>query len=259
MSDDPDQIWKALSDPTRRAVLDMLRAGPMATGAIAERFELSRFGVMKHIEILHACRLITVERRGRERWNYLNAARLQEATDRWLSLFHTLCPNQTPSPGKPSSEEPLTQEQTSPLALDIRQQTEFPASRQRVFSALTQDINQWWDDAHRQTGAGGMIVLEPAVGTDMIERADNGHSVVWGRVEEVCRPERLYLSGCFGVADAMAGRLHFDLEGMEGDCCRLRLRHQVVGGVSKEMLRRFENGWRELIGGRLLAFIKSQD
>src|SRR5579871_2235660 len=51
--DDLDGVWKALSDNTRRSILDLLRQGPRTTTEIVEAFpHLSRFGVMKHIEVL---------------------------------------------------------------------------------------------------------------------------------------------------------------------------------------------------------------
>jgi len=53
MAGDLDGVWKALSDPTRRAILDLLRRGPRTTTAIVEAFpRLTRFGVMKHIDVL---------------------------------------------------------------------------------------------------------------------------------------------------------------------------------------------------------------
>lgn len=48
---------------------------------------MSRFGVMRHLEVLEKSGLILVERRGRERWNHLNAARLIEGVRRWLTPF----------------------------------------------------------------------------------------------------------------------------------------------------------------------------
>jgi DNA-binding transcriptional ArsR family regulator len=59
MPDDLDAVWKALSDPTRRAILDLLRQGPLTTSDIVEAFpQLSRFGVMKHMEVLREASLI---------------------------------------------------------------------------------------------------------------------------------------------------------------------------------------------------------
>jgi len=53
MPDELDIVWKALSDPTRRAILDLLRDGPRTTTEIVESFpQLTRFGVMKHLDVL---------------------------------------------------------------------------------------------------------------------------------------------------------------------------------------------------------------
>lgn len=84
---DDDALWRALADPTRRRILDILREGPQTTGALSERFETSRFAVMKHLNVLVEADLVIVHRRGRERLNYLNPTPLQRATWRWLRPF----------------------------------------------------------------------------------------------------------------------------------------------------------------------------
>lgn len=85
-----DLVFKALADPTRREILDQLRDGPRTTGVLCERFEMSRFGVMKHLKALEDAKLVTVEWRGRERWNYLNAYALQKAFERWIKPYESL-------------------------------------------------------------------------------------------------------------------------------------------------------------------------
>ena len=61
-----DQVWKALSDPTRRTILDVLRDRPRTTTEIVERFsQLSRFGVMKHLEVLRQAQLVSTREAGR--------------------------------------------------------------------------------------------------------------------------------------------------------------------------------------------------
>lgn len=80
-----DAIWKALADPTRRAMLDVLREGPRTTGALCRRFRrLSRCGVMKHLGILEAAGLIVIKRHGRFRWNYLNPIPIRQIYERWM-------------------------------------------------------------------------------------------------------------------------------------------------------------------------------
>ncbi len=82
-----DRVWKALADPTRRRLLDGLREGPRTTGNLASGFEMSRFGVMKHLRVLHEAGLILIESRGRERWNHLNPSPIREIYHRWIRPF----------------------------------------------------------------------------------------------------------------------------------------------------------------------------
>lgn len=85
--DDLGPVWKALADPTRRKLLDLLKEGPRTTGELCDQFRTSRFAVMKHLAILQRARLIIVVPRGRERWNYLNAVPLQQIYERWISGY----------------------------------------------------------------------------------------------------------------------------------------------------------------------------
>ena len=83
-----DGVWKALSDPTRRAILDLLRRGPQKTTAIVQAFpHLTRFGVMKHIEVLREAHLISTREEGRQRVNSLNAVPIRQIYERWVSRY----------------------------------------------------------------------------------------------------------------------------------------------------------------------------
>lgn len=80
-----DAIFKALNDPTRRRLLDLLRAEDGQTlGRLVEQTEMTRFGVMKHLKILEDASLVVVRRSGRFKHHYLNAAPLQTVIDRWI-------------------------------------------------------------------------------------------------------------------------------------------------------------------------------
>ncbi|MEO7651930.1 MAG: metalloregulator ArsR/SmtB family transcription factor [Bryobacteraceae bacterium] len=88
MTDDLGAVWKALSDPTRRAILDLLREGPRKTTEIVEAFpQLTRFGVMKHIDVLRKAGLIVTREEGRERVNSLNAVPIRQIYERWVSRY----------------------------------------------------------------------------------------------------------------------------------------------------------------------------
>src|SRR5258708_30739156 len=71
-------VFRAVADPTRRAILDRLRAGPAAVNALADDFKQSRPAVSKHLRVLRLARLVTEERVGRERLYQLRAAPLQQ-------------------------------------------------------------------------------------------------------------------------------------------------------------------------------------
>lgn len=86
---DLDAAWRALADPTRRSILDLLRDRPMTTGELADQFDLSRFGVMKHLGVLVDAGLVTVRREGRQRWNELNPMPIHLIYRRWIKPFET--------------------------------------------------------------------------------------------------------------------------------------------------------------------------
>jgi DNA-binding transcriptional ArsR family regulator len=88
---DLDRVWKALSDPTRRAILDRLRNGPLTTTEIVDRFpDLTRFGVMKHLGVLRDAGLVQDRREGRRRINRLNVVPIRLIYERWVTCYQDL-------------------------------------------------------------------------------------------------------------------------------------------------------------------------
>jgi DNA-binding transcriptional ArsR family regulator len=91
MPQELDQIWKALADETRRSILDLLRTGPRTTTEIVDRFpDLSRFAVMKHMDVLRQAALVLTREDGRRRINALNAVPIRLIYERWVSHFENL-------------------------------------------------------------------------------------------------------------------------------------------------------------------------
>jgi DNA-binding transcriptional ArsR family regulator len=82
----PETTFHALADPTRRAVLDLLRHGSQPAGQIAEAFPISRPAISKHLRQLRKARLVVESRRGRHRVYQLNAEPLK-AVDTWLEQY----------------------------------------------------------------------------------------------------------------------------------------------------------------------------
>jgi DNA-binding transcriptional ArsR family regulator len=87
-ADDLRPVWRALSNPMRRRMLDLLRDGPMTTGDLAERFpKHSRFAVMQHLRVLESGGLVVPQKVGRARLNYLNPIPIQRIYHRWVSQY----------------------------------------------------------------------------------------------------------------------------------------------------------------------------
>jgi DNA-binding transcriptional ArsR family regulator len=87
MNDD-DQVFKALADASRRALLDRLHRNDGQTlGELEEPMEMSRFGVMKHLRVLERAGLVVTRKVGREKHHYLNAVPIRLIHDRWINKY----------------------------------------------------------------------------------------------------------------------------------------------------------------------------
>lgn len=89
MNDDAiDLILSALAHPVRRRIVDLLFAeGGLSVGHVAERFEMSRIGVMKHLAVLERADLLISRKEGRTRFLYFNPIPLQRLYDRWTTQY----------------------------------------------------------------------------------------------------------------------------------------------------------------------------
>jgi DNA-binding transcriptional ArsR family regulator len=85
---DDDAVFKALSDPSRRLLLDLLfeRDGRTLTELDAE-LEMTRFGVMKHLKLLEEAGLVVAQKRGREKLHFLNPVPIRQIHDRWIDKY----------------------------------------------------------------------------------------------------------------------------------------------------------------------------
>lgn len=82
-------VFQAIADPTRRAILTLIALQAMTPNAIAEHFDTSRQAVSKHIKILTECELVKQKQTGREIHYQLNARKMKEI-DHWLEPFRAL-------------------------------------------------------------------------------------------------------------------------------------------------------------------------
>jgi DNA-binding transcriptional ArsR family regulator len=82
-------VFQAIADPTRRAILTMLALQSMTPNLLAENFDSSRQAISKHIKILTECQLVKQEQSGREIYYHFNSKKLKEV-DKWLQPFRDM-------------------------------------------------------------------------------------------------------------------------------------------------------------------------
>lgn len=250
---DPLPVLKAIADPVRWHLVLALADGPRTTGTLAQGETQSRFGVMKHLEVLVAAGLVTVERRGRERWNHLNPVPLAAVLDAitsplgrdWSARLMRL------KRAIETQESVMDQART----IDLRQQIVLPAPTERVFEILARDIDLWWSEPYRLT-QGGCVSLEARIGGELRETNRAGHVAVWGKVEEIAPGQLMVLSGTFGMSTAVAGRVRIELAPANG-ATRLTLHHMAIGPLSDGIGERYARGWTDLLDVRLRARLEA--
>src|SRR6476660_9418282 len=88
MEDDDNAAFRALADPTRRFLLDLLYERDGRTlGELDAELEMTRFGVMKHLRVLEEAGLVVTRRRGREKLHFLNPVPIRLIHDRWIDKY----------------------------------------------------------------------------------------------------------------------------------------------------------------------------
>ena len=82
-------VFRAIADPTRRAILGLIALQALTPNALAEHFDTSRQAVSKHIKILTECKLVKQEQSGREIYYHFNSKKMKEISD-WLEPFRQM-------------------------------------------------------------------------------------------------------------------------------------------------------------------------
>jgi DNA-binding transcriptional ArsR family regulator/uncharacterized protein YndB with AHSA1/START domain len=256
-----DPAFKALGDPTRRRILDLLHERARTTGELAAAFpKLSRFAVMKHLGILERARLLAVRRRGRERWNHLNAVPLQRIYERWLRPYEATWARSLLALARQVEAEKgqgtimPSRNELELGSMQIEQELTIRAAPHAVWQALTRDIGAWWgrpyvhDDARARA-----LRLEPSVGGRFWEDWGEGAGALYATVSGLRAPEELVLAGPFGMSGLCWSVVSFTLAA-EGGATRLRLSHRAAGEIDDERRAAYHAGWEDLLGRRLIAW-----
>lgn len=231
-----DAVFKALSDPTRRQLLDTLRdRGGLTLTELEQGLGMTRFGVMKHLKVLEEANLVVTRRDGRFKYHYLNALPIQEVADRWMAPY-----------GKPLARFALNLknalENEPPMAdkPDFVFSTYIRTTPDKLWDALTNP------DMTQQFYYGGRVQAELRPGGNFSYLTPAGDINLHGEVIEIDPPKKLVTT--FKATWAEAGgettRVMYEIEPM-GEVCKFTMTHfdyeKSRAGV--------EEGWPIIVAG----------
>jgi DNA-binding transcriptional ArsR family regulator/uncharacterized protein YndB with AHSA1/START domain len=231
-----DAIFKALSDPTRRQLLDTLRdRGGLTLTELEQGLGMTRFGVMKHLKVLEAANLVVTRRDGRFKYHYLNALPIQEVADRWMAPY-----------GKPLAR----------FALDVKNALEGrqPMADKPDFVLATYIRTTpaaLWDaivnpEKTKQYYYGGRVQPDLRIGGRFYYLDPNGEMNLDGEIVEIDPPKKLVTTfkATWSPPEGQVTRVMYEIEQM-GDTCKLTLTHydaaKAMAGV--------ETGWPLILSG----------
>ena len=197
-ADEEQEVWRALANPLRRHLLDQLSEGPRTTSELAEALPaISRFAVMQHLRVLTEAGLVVARRRGRERFNHLNAVPLRQWYERWVNPLADMAAAEVVAlrhyvedqggPGMTGNDEVVR-------TVRIESQLRFAATPERLFKALTEEVSEWFPHTYGEERVRA-IVMEPRVGGAYFEDWGDGMGHLYGQVTVYDRPSRLCLRG----------------------------------------------------------------
>lgn len=234
-----EHIFKALADPTRRMLLDALRRKDGQTlSQLEASVDMTRFGVMKHLNLLEDATLIVTRKSGRFKHHYLNALPLQEVMDRWVAPFLQ------PQAKALTDLKTKLEKDTKMSKPDFMMQTFIRCTQDALWDALTQA-----DDMARYHFACNTVHGNAAVGeaTDFIKPDGNA---MLRQVTTALDPKTkiaMTFEPLFLGPDAPPSHMVYLIE-PQGDVCKLTIEHfDIAAGQDG-----FAEGW-----ARLAASLKS--
>ena len=246
---DDDAVFRALADPTRRALLDRLRTNDGQTqSALEDGFDMTRFGVAKHLKVLDAAGLVIVRKVGREKRHYLNPVPIQRAADRWVGRFREAAgllsdltdaleasPMTTHTDTDPSAA-------TAPPAHVLR--TMIRTTPETLWRALTESeftTRYYYASTIESTWQPG-APYEMRIG---------GELAVEGEVVEADPPRRLvqtFRAHWEGADPSVTTRVTWEIEPADDGVCILSVVHDGFSG-DDPMYADFGTGWVRIVSG----------
>lgn len=247
-ADPLEPVFRALADPTRRAILDLLRARRRTTGELSEAFpDLTRFAVMKHLRVLEASGLITTVKDGRQKWNAINAVPLRRLYERWVSRYADLWAAgltrlqdlvESETAEEDTSMAPV--ETTAARVAHLRQEIRVEAPVEKVFDAFVRRTSDWFFAGE---GPGEHpFRIEPRVGGLFFEDHGDGAGSVLATITHFIPNKRVAMSGEFCCNEACLSNVFFKFKEDAGATV-ITMSHHMAGEFDDDYYAGFEGGW----------------
>lgn len=257
-------VWKALADPTRREILDLLKDQPLSTGQLCVPFELSRFAIMKHLAILEKAGLVVVRRVGRERFNHLNAVPIRQIYERWVRSYEGQWASNLldlKSQIEEGKDKAMTVNLANTAAFGVAQvELEIPimAKPARVWEALVKETSRWWLKDFHTSPSTKRFVIDARIGGHAYEDSGDGTGQIWYTVMGVQAQESVMLHGL--LTPAFGGPAQSILQltlKSSGKGTILQLSDTIYGKVGPEKKEQTSEGWRMLFEDGLRKFVEA--
>jgi uncharacterized protein YndB with AHSA1/START domain len=230
-----DAVFKALSDPTRRSLLDELfKKDGQTLSALERRLPMTRFGVMKHLRVLEEAGLVTTKRRGREKLHFLNPVPIRLVHDRWVSKYAE------PWAATLTGLKKRIEEETMEKVFEIYIKT----TPERLWEAITDG------EIRGKYTFGARVSSDWTPGSRYEQGTPDGTRVLGeGENLEVDPPRRLVQSmralWSEDVKNEGTSRITWEIEPV-GDSCRLTVTHDLLReGAHGEIY----GGWPQILSG----------
>ncbi|WP_409251634.1 SRPBCC domain-containing protein [Bacillus sp. SCS-153A] len=259
MEDHLSPLFKALSHPIRRRILDILKDSPSTTGELNDHFpEVSRYAIMKHLTALQEGHLILSRKKGKYRVNYLNAVPLQEMHNRWVGKYMESAAASLLNL-KEAAEQTGGKDNMKPSlqnkVFQIEQETLIHAPREQVYKALTEKVESWWEFRLSPEGKPSSLSLNPVPGGQFLEKWNEIDGAVWGTVYYVNAPEEIRIQGHLGMQGAVNSAYTYRLSEEDG-VTALQLSHTASGLIEDDWEDSHRKGWEYLLGTLLKNYVE---
>lgn len=242
-----DIVWRALSDPTRRALLDGLRAGPRTTGdLVASIPDMTRFGVMKHLAVLVEAGLVIARKEGRQRWNHLNAVPLKMVFERWVSKYEDQWAGsliRLKNTAERKHEMPAKIIDKPARIAHVTVQIDIDAPKETVFNAWLDRPDEWFYENEESRELRPTRCERRLGGKFYMALPDGGFNVI-AEITMIKPNNKIRLRGDCTMPDAFIANMTVAFE-QRGSGTRVIVDHRMAGDFSDDTPAGFEEGWMD--------------